>query len=80
MLSGDFDSSLSTSGIVKDLKDNVKKGDIIVFHDNPKTADRLMEILPPFLTFLKQEGYKCSVIREPRKWYHFNRTADDYLQ
>ncbi|MFT6746280.1 MAG: peptidoglycan/xylan/chitin deacetylase (PgdA/CDA1 family) [Glaciecola sp.] len=72
ILSGDFDKSLNTADILADLKLNVKKGDIIVFHDNAKTADRLLEILPQFLAFLKQEGYKCSVIREPKKWYHFN--------
>ena len=54
-----------------DLKESTKKGDIIVFHDNPKTADRLMEILPPYLAFLKEEGYKCSVLRVPKKWYQF---------
>jgi peptidoglycan/xylan/chitin deacetylase (PgdA/CDA1 family) len=70
-LSGDFDKSLTTSAILEDLTMNVKKGDIIVFHDNPKTADRLMKILPEFLAFLKQEGYKCSVLREPKKWYQF---------
>lgn len=71
ILSGDFDKSISASDILSDLKENVKKGDIIVFHDNPKTADRLMEILPEFLTYLQQEGYVCSVLREPKKWYQF---------
>lgn len=72
-LSGDFDKSISTSDILSNLKSTVKKGDIIVFHDNPKTADRLLEILPEFLSFLKQEGYKCNVLREPKKWYQFSK-------
>lgn len=70
-LSGDFDKNLTTSDVLQNLKENLRKGDIIVFHDNPKSADRLMEILPSYLAFLKQEGYKCSVLRPPKKWYHF---------
>ncbi|MFT6715522.1 MAG: peptidoglycan/xylan/chitin deacetylase (PgdA/CDA1 family) [Saprospiraceae bacterium] len=73
ILSGDFDKSISTADILSDLKTNVKKGDIVVFHDSAKAADRLMEILPSFLSFLKQEGYKCSVLREPKKWYQFTK-------
>lgn len=70
-LSGDFDKSIPTSEILIDLKSTLKKGAIIVFHDNAKTASRLLEILPEYLTFLTQQGYQCSVLREPRKWYQF---------
>ena len=70
-LSGDFDKAIPTSEILTNLKSSLKKGDIIVFHDNAKTASRLLEILPEYLAFLKQQGYECSVLRTPRKWYQF---------
>ena len=66
MLSGDFDHTMDLDVIKSKLKKEVRKGDIIVFHDNLQTAERLRDVLPDFLSFLKLKGFKCSVLRDPK--------------
>jgi len=39
-----------------------KPGSIVVFHDNIKTKEKLQEVLPAYIDFLKQEGYSFGLI------------------
>lgn len=55
VLSGDFDER-SPASILTNLKRNVSAGSIVVFHDSKKAANRLMEVLPQFLDFVKHSG------------------------
>lgn len=60
-LSKDYDRTTPVEKII-DASNKIKPGDILVFHDNEKTQDRLKELLPPIILRLKSEGYLFRVI------------------
>jgi peptidoglycan/xylan/chitin deacetylase (PgdA/CDA1 family) len=60
-LTYDFDEKVSVQQIVNASK-KVKKGDVIVMHDNPKCFERVQQILPDLLTTLQQKGYDLKAI------------------
>lgn len=61
-LSYDYDHSVSTKRILSNAKKDVQSGDILVFHDNIKSFERLKEILPQFLDVVKSKGFSFDVI------------------
>lgn len=60
-MSYDFDESVSIQKILKQTK-KIKPGDILVFHDNEKSRQRLKELLPFVISNLKQSGYNFKII------------------
>lgn len=54
-LSYDFDATYPISKILKNA-DGIRKGDIIVLHDNPKFMERQKELLPKLLQLLNSKG------------------------
>src|SRR5690606_28633675 len=60
-LSKDYDRTIPVEKII-DASNKIKAGDILVFHDNEKTQDRLKALLPPIILRLKSEGYLFRVI------------------
>ncbi|ARN78275.1 polysaccharide deacetylase family protein [Nonlabens spongiae] len=60
VLSGDFDTSRSASSCLENLKKNTRNGSIVVFHDSEKAQERLLEILPEYLEFLKIKEITCT--------------------
>ncbi|MFN6083847.1 MAG: hypothetical protein ACK476_02825, partial [Fluviicola sp.] len=44
-LSYDYDLSYSNEQIIENLK-QIKPGDVLVFHDNPKISERNSQLLP----------------------------------
>ncbi|MES2556336.1 MAG: polysaccharide deacetylase family protein [Bacteroidota bacterium] len=60
-LSYDYDSTVSVETILKRAQ-KIKKGDIIVLHDNPKITERQQELLPQFLQLLQQKNFRSVVI------------------
>jgi peptidoglycan/xylan/chitin deacetylase (PgdA/CDA1 family) len=61
-LSYDYDHSVSIKRILSNAKKDVQGGDILVFHDNIKSFERLKEILPQFLDIVKSKGFSFDVI------------------
>ncbi len=59
-LSYDFSSKVPVEAVVQDARNNVRAGDILVFHDNAKTLERLQQILPSVITEIKQKGLSFS--------------------
>ena len=57
-LSYDFDSSVSVDRIIQNAQRNIRSGDIVVFHDNVKSFERLQQILPQFLKILQAKELK----------------------
>ena len=55
-LSKDYDRTVSIEKIIT-AADTIKPGDILVFHDNAKTKDRLKLLLPPIIEKLKADGF-----------------------
>jgi peptidoglycan/xylan/chitin deacetylase (PgdA/CDA1 family) len=60
-LSKDYDASVSVEKIIN-VAHKIIPGDILVFHDNAKTKDRLKELLPPIVSQLQSEGFIFRVI------------------
>ncbi|MCO5259837.1 MAG: polysaccharide deacetylase family protein [Crocinitomicaceae bacterium] len=60
-LSKDYDNTIEISKIIK-ASNRIKAGDILVFHDNVKTKDRLKELLPPIIKNLKEKGFAFRLI------------------
>ena len=63
-LSGDFAQNLNTGKAIKKLSRKVKNGDILVFHDNPKSFAHLKKILPQIVHHLKNRGFEFAVLTQ----------------
>lgn len=66
LMSGDFDPKLSKEKCLSILIAEVRKGDIVVFHDNEKSLNKLKWVLPRFLEHCKAEGYEFDLISKVR--------------
>lgn len=62
VLSADFDVNQSPEQCLNNLKIYTQKGSIVVFHDNIKSFQTLQKVLPEYLLFLKEKGFKAEVI------------------
>lgn len=51
---GDFDSRFTHTQIVQRSIAKIKKGDILVLHDSPKAAERMLFALPEIARYLNQ--------------------------
>lgn len=71
VLSGDWDANRSVEKCLDSVVKNTKPGSIIVFHDSIKAKDRVLNVLPSYLEFLKSKGMTSSVLTDrntqPRK-------------
>lgn len=56
-LSKDYDLTIETEKIIV-ASDKIVAGDVLVFHDNAKTAHRLKQVLPPIIDRLKTKNYQ----------------------
>ena len=59
---GDFDHSLSTKDVVKNIINNVNPGSIVVLHDNQKFMSKTVEALPIIIKELKAKKYGFGLI------------------
>ncbi|WP_084370838.1 polysaccharide deacetylase family protein [Reichenbachiella faecimaris] len=62
LMSGDFDGKLSKEKCLSNLISKMRSGDIIVFHDNLKSIEKLQWVLPRFLNHCKEEGFGFDII------------------
>lgn len=62
MLSGDYDQSLTSGLILKNSIQHSKAGCIPVFHDQLKTKEVLPKILPQYLDYIQEMGWKTDVL------------------
>jgi peptidoglycan/xylan/chitin deacetylase (PgdA/CDA1 family) len=60
-LSYDFDPSVSVEKIIKSAR-HMRNGDILVFHDNEKSFERLKILLPQVVQLLKEKGFSFETI------------------
>lgn len=58
VLSGDFDRNTNPSQCFRNATSKTKAGDIIVFHDNLKAKQNVIEALPITLDFFSKKGIK----------------------
>jgi len=57
VLSGDFDSKITSEKCLKNVISNTKSGSIIVFHDSLKAANNLKNSLPKAIDFLLENNF-----------------------
>lgn len=58
----DYDPKLDISKMVKQLKHHTQSGSIILFHDSLKAITNTEKILPEYLDFLVQSGFRLKVL------------------
>ena len=58
LLSGDFDASTSSQKCLSNVINNIKPGDIVVFHDSEKAFSHLQFVLPKVLSFCVCKGWQ----------------------
>ncbi len=57
-----YDFKWEKERILKHLLYQTHAGDIIVFHDSPKTSSVLLEVLPPFINHCHSRGWSFELI------------------
>ena len=64
VIGADFDETVGSLKIKKNIIENTESGSIIVLHDNPKFAEKMLEVLPSVITKLKEKGFVFSSINK----------------
>ncbi len=60
VLAYDFDSQLSAEACLHQVKRHSRPGRIILFHDSVKASRLLRAVLPPYLDFLREKGWRSA--------------------
>ena len=63
-LTFDYDKDYPIKKIIRKAEQKLRQGDIIVLHDNVKTAERIKIILPEIVRVTREKGLKFGVIDE----------------
>ena len=61
-LSYDFDESFPIQKITQRGLKRIKSGDVLVFHDNVKSFERLKVLLPEVIAYCKSQGFQLAPI------------------
>ena len=56
-ISYDFDENVSIEKIIKKADKQIKSGEVLVLHDNPKITEKQKELLPKLIELLKSKGF-----------------------
>ncbi len=64
VLTGDFDKSLSAEKCLRATLKNTESGSIVTFHDSIKAAKNMQYVLPRFLDYFAEQGYKFSALED----------------
>jgi len=64
VLSYDYDQEISSGFILRKIVKQTKPGSIVVFHDNIKAKKNLQIVLPRYLAFFSNKGYKFKAMPE----------------
>jgi len=67
VLSGDYDRSLSGKQCLEQLKMQTRPGSIVVFHDNERSANRLLYALPLYLEWLNLNDYEAKLLPDLKR-------------
>lgn len=58
-----YDFKWEKERVLEHLYRSVRAGDIVVFHDSPKTERVLLEVVPPFVEFCRERGWRFGTIQ-----------------
>lgn len=62
LMSGDFDSGLTKEKCLSRLVDFTRSGDVVVFHDNEKSHEKLKWVLPKYLQYCVDQGFQFALL------------------
>jgi peptidoglycan/xylan/chitin deacetylase (PgdA/CDA1 family) len=62
VLSGDFDTGISSQQCCNNVLNNTKSGSVVVFHDSEKASEKLRYALPVVLKHFSEKGYRFEKI------------------
>jgi len=62
VLSADFDAAISPENCLDNVVKNVKRGEIVLFHDSLKAKDRMEYALPRALEYWSKEGFEFKAL------------------
>jgi peptidoglycan/xylan/chitin deacetylase (PgdA/CDA1 family) len=62
VVSGDYDPGQNPGHCLMKLKQYTQNGSIILFHDQRKTEKILLAVLPDFLDFIQEQGYRTALL------------------
>ncbi|HAG16888.1 MAG TPA: polysaccharide deacetylase family protein [Bacteroidales bacterium] len=74
VLSGDFDADVNAKKCFENATRKTKSGDIIVFHDNVKAKENVLEALPKTLAYFAEKGIMVNAL--PKKSFYLK--SKDY--
>lgn len=60
LMANDF--KWSADRVMEHLRKSVRGGDVVVFHDSPKTEKVVVEVLPAFIEHCHEKGYEFGVM------------------
>lgn len=58
----DYDPRINAESVFRNVRDYTRDGSVIVFHDSLKSFEKLKTALPRSLEWLKEKGYKFSLL------------------
>ena len=64
VIGGDFDLKATAEKIKQNVLKNTQSGSIIVLHDNPKFAEKMLSVLPQIIDSLLLSGFRFSLIND----------------
>ena len=64
ILTRDYEATRTPEAMLAQIRQNVRPGSIINFHDSLKSNERMLAVLPQVIEFLQTEGYRMESLRE----------------
>ena len=64
ILTRDYEATRTPEAMLAQVKQQVRPGSIINFHDSLKSNERMLAVLPQVIEFLQTEGYRMESLRE----------------
>ncbi len=62
VITHDYNKKLSPDNVFKNVKNNLRKGSIVVFHDSIKAKDNVLNVLPWAIEFWESKGYTSRLL------------------
>lgn len=62
VITHDYNKKLSADDVFKNVKNNLRKGSIVVFHDSIKAKDNVLNVLPRAIEFWESNGYSFGLL------------------
>jgi peptidoglycan/xylan/chitin deacetylase (PgdA/CDA1 family) len=58
----DYNKNLTVETIFRNVKNNLRNGSIVVFHDSIKARNNVLAVLPKAIEFWEANGYTFKVL------------------